>query len=112
MTSPEVIVCPLLIKVSNLAPDRRCILREFNDACTGLPTSSSPMGSSGFERFALGRNAFHQLVPGLRERSSSFNLELRPQRLNVNVGLGERGQHLIAFAGTRGDASVNLSMVG
>jgi hypothetical protein len=53
-----------------------------------------------------------QLVPGLDEPSRSFDLKLVTQNLNVNAGLGESGQHFLTFAGTRGDAPVNLSMIG
>jgi hypothetical protein len=76
---------------------------------TGLLPSLFPLGSSGFECLALGLDALQQFIPGLNERSRSLDLKSVAQILNMNAGLVELGQHLITFAGTRRDATVNVA---
>ena len=47
--------------------------------------------SSSFERFALGRYAIQQIVPGLGERGNAFIEQLRGHAVSVNTGFSEFG---------------------
>src|SRR5260370_8912228 len=47
---------------------------------------------------ALGDDHLHELVPGLHEGLRSLVLELGGQRVDVDPGLGELGQHVLAVA--------------
>src|SRR5262245_55827533 len=48
------------------------------------------------ERVALGGDHGHQLVPGLHEARRAFVLEPGRQRVDVDAGFREAGQHLFA----------------
>ena len=62
--------------------------------CTHEAEHGRRPDSSSFERFALGRYAIQQILPGLGERSDPFFEQLRGQGVSVNTGLGEFCQFL------------------
>src|SRR5579864_1359382 len=65
--------------------------------------------SSGLECIALGRDARHQFVPRLDERSCPFVQKLCCQGVDVNARLRELGQHLV---GTPRQGLPEIPMIG
>src|SRR5512132_347419 len=61
---------------------------------------------------ALGGDDVHQLVPGLDERLRALVLELGRERVDVDTGLGEPGQDLLAVATVGRQDLAKLAVLG
>ena len=62
---------------------------------------ASPSGSNSPKRLALGRDALHQIVPGLDERFGPLFLKLGAQSININAGLGKLVQDPFTMTAVR-----------
>src|SRR5215467_1554554 len=85
------------------------------------PTSMTrtPMAMSRVPRLAglrqvgaLGADHRQELVPGLDERLRALVLELGPERIDVDTGLGEPGQHLLTVATVGRQDLTELAVLG
>src|SRR5262249_48341702 len=79
---------------------------------TPVAMSRAPSLAGLREDGALGGDDVHQLVPGLDERLRALVLELGRERVDVDTGLGEPGQDLLAVATVGRQDLTELAVLG
>src|ERR1700722_17947321 len=71
-----------------------------------------PASTSLLQRSALGINHRHEIAPRLDERFRSLVLELGSESIDINSGLGELRQDLLAVAAIGRQCGANFAVIG
>src|SRR5215470_15101461 len=90
------------VTVGSVVPVERCFV------CVVMTASSARLREPG----ALRRDHPQEVLPGFDERLGSLVLEPSGEGVDVDAGLRERRQHLLAVAAVDGQERADVSVVG